>query len=95
MAPKLDAAETMSTMDDDDDAVIKGSQEVVSLAYCCRVPSQSSCLFGIQPRVNTTLKDNKLEMWADAQRNGRPAEYGCDALCESSVIPFLVPRRKV
>jgi len=33
-------------------------------------------------------------MWADAQPDGRPAEYGC-ALCESSVIPFLVPRRKV
>jgi len=27
-------------------------------------------------------------MWADAQRDGRPAEY-------SSVIPSLVPRRKV
>jgi len=32
-------------------------------------------------------------MWADAQRDGCPAEYG-GALCESSVIPFLVPRRK-
>jgi len=44
MTPKLDAAETMSTMDDDD-AVIKERQEVVSLAYCCRVPSQSSGVF--------------------------------------------------
>jgi len=33
-------------------------------------------------------------MWVDAQRDGRPAEYS-GALCESSVIPFLVPRRKV
>jgi len=33
-------------------------------------------------------------MWADAQRDGRPAEYRW-RLCESSVIPFLVPRRKV
>jgi len=32
-------------------------------------------------------------MWADAQRDGRPAEYG--ALCETSVIPVLVPRCKV
>jgi len=34
----------------------------------------------------------KTRLWADAQRDGRPAEY---AICESSVIPFLVPRRKV
>jgi len=33
-------------------------------------------------------------MWADAQHDGRPAEYS-GALCESSVIPFLVPRRKL
>jgi len=29
-------------------------------------------------------------MWADAKRDGRPAEYS-----ESSVIPFPVPRHKV
>jgi len=29
-------------------------------------------------------------MWADAKRDGRPA-----APCESSVIPFRVPRRKL
>jgi len=35
-------------------------------------------------------------MWADAQRDGRPAEYRWRPdLCESSVIPFLVPRHKV
>jgi len=35
-------------------------------------------------------------MWADTQRNGRPAEYRWRPdLCEISVIPFLVPRRKV
>ena len=35
-------------------------------------------------------------MWADAQRDGRPPEYRWrGALCESSVIPFLVRRRKV
>jgi len=39
-------------------------------------------------------------MWADAQRDGRPAEYiysTYGALCESSLglIPFIVPRRKV
>jgi len=36
-------------------------------------------------------------MWADAQRDGRPAEYRwrMRALCESSVITLLVPRRKV
>jgi len=34
-------------------------------------------------------------MWADAQRDGRPAEYRYGALCESSVIPFFVPQRKV
>jgi len=34
-------------------------------------------------------------MWADAQRDGRPAEYRWRAVCESSEIPFLVPRRKV
>jgi len=33
-------------------------------------------------------------VWADAQRDGRPAEYVGGALCESSVIPFLVARRK-
>jgi len=33
-------------------------------------------------------------MWADAKRDGRPAEYSCRRL-ESSVIPFLVPRHKV
>jgi len=36
----------------------------------------------------------KLEMWADAQRDGRPAEYRWP-LCKSSVIPFLVPRHKI
>jgi len=36
----------------------------------------------------------QTRMWTDAQRDGRPAEYS-GALCESSVIPFLVPRRKV
>jgi len=30
-------------------------------------------------------------MWADAKRDGRPG----GAPCESSVIPFVVPRRKV
>jgi len=36
-------------------------------------------------------------MWADAQRDGRPAqaEYIRVAFCESSVIPFLVQRRKL
>jgi len=40
--------------------------------------------------------DNKTltRMWADAQRDGRPAEY-IGTLCESSVIPFLVQRHKV
>ena len=33
-------------------------------------------------------------MWADAQRDGRPSNIG-GALCKSSVIPFLVPRRIV
>jgi len=33
-------------------------------------------------------------MLADAQRDGRPAEYRWP-LCKSSVIPILVPRRKV
>ena len=33
-------------------------------------------------------------MWADAQRDGRPAEYWW-ALCESSVIPLLVRPRKL
>jgi len=33
-------------------------------------------------------------MWADAQRDGRPANIG-GALCEITAIPFLVPRRKV
>jgi len=32
-------------------------------------------------------------MWADAQRDGRQPNIGGD-LCEISVIPFLVPRRK-
>jgi len=32
-------------------------------------------------------------MWADAQRDGRPAI--CGAVCESSLIPFLVPCRKL
>jgi len=34
-------------------------------------------------------------MWVDAQRDGRPAEYTDGALCESSVIQFIVPRRKL
>jgi len=35
-------------------------------------------------------------MWADAKRDGRPTEYRWHPLrSESSVIPFLVPRRKV
>jgi len=33
-------------------------------------------------------------MWADTQRDGRTAEYSW-RLCDSSVIPFPVPRRKV
>jgi len=32
-------------------------------------------------------------MWANAQRDGRPARGG--AICGSSLIPFLVPRRRV
>jgi len=35
-------------------------------------------------------------MWADAQRGGRLIYPNMDgAVCESSIIPFLVPRRKV
>ena len=36
-------------------------------------------------------------MWADAQHDDRRAEYRwrIGAVCESSVIPFLVQRRKV
>jgi len=36
-------------------------------------------------------------MWADAQRDGRHSRilYMGSALCESSVIPFFVPRREV
>jgi len=33
-------------------------------------------------------------MWADAQRDGAQPNIG-GALCERSVIPFLVSRRKV
>jgi len=36
-------------------------------------------------------QSNKIRMWADAQLDGRPG----GALCERSLIPFLVPRRKV
>jgi len=28
----------------------------------------------------------KTRMWADAQRDGRPVEYICGALCESSAF---------
>ena len=38
-------------------------------------------------------KERKTTMWADAQRDGRQPNIGGD-LCEISVIPFLVPRRK-
>jgi len=35
-------------------------------------------------------------MWADAQRDGQAIQPNTGgALCESSVIPLLVPRRKV
>jgi len=38
---------------------------------------------------------NKTRMWADAQRDGNHAQPNIGgALFESSVIPFLVPRRK-
>jgi len=33
-------------------------------------------------------------MWADAQRDGRPAEHQWRPAQKYSVIPFLVPRRK-
>jgi len=33
-------------------------------------------------------------MWTDAQRDAAQPNIG-GALCESSVIPFLVPRRKL
>jgi len=33
-------------------------------------------------------------MWANAQRDGRPAEYSW-RLLQSCLIPFLVPRHKV
>jgi len=36
-------------------------------------------------------QSNKIRMWADAQRHGRPG----GALYERSLIPFLVSRRKV
>jgi len=34
-------------------------------------------------------------MWADAQRDGRPAKYRWRRLRKCRKIPFLVPRRKV
>jgi len=36
-------------------------------------------------------------MWANAQRDGHPAEYRWRRLqkCKSSVIPFPVPQHKV
>jgi len=36
---------------------------------------------------------SETRMWADAQRDGRPVEYICGALCESSA--FLVQRHKL
>ena len=48
--------------------------------------------------IISALKDsgtNQLtRMWANAQRHGRQPNIG-GALCESSVISFLVPRRKL
>ena len=51
-----------------------------------------------QYRSLSQLKLSEIQptrMWADAQRDGGPAEckWRPDP-CESSVIPFLVPRRK-
>jgi len=40
-------------------------------------------------RQGDERKIEETKMWADAQRDGRPALY------EGSLIPFLVPRRKV
>jgi len=37
---------------------------------------------------------NRTTMWADVQRDGRPPNIA-GALCESSVIPFFVPRRSL
>jgi len=42
-------------------------------------------------------KQKITRMWADTQRDGRPAEYRWHPLQKigNSIIPFLVPRRKV
>jgi len=42
----------------------------------------------------TRLSISGTRMWADAKRDGGPAEID-GAPCESSVIPLLVPHRKV
>jgi len=39
--------------------------------------------------------NSQTRMWADAQRDGRPAEYRWHHLRSYILIPFLVPRHKV
>ena len=48
----------------------------------------------IQSAATEIRRGIKTRIWADAQRDGPPAEYRWP-LCKSSVIPVLVPRRKV
>ena len=47
-----------------------------------------------RPGKERRRKKIELEMLANAQPDGRPAEYRW-RVCKSSVIPFLVPRRKL
>jgi len=63
------------------------------------VCNQNSVIeFGLNENLQSPGKTGSnniiTRMWADAQRDGRQPNIG-GALCESSIIPFLVPSYKV
>jgi len=37
--------------------------------------TQTSLIYRMEPKIKTEKKKEKLEMWANAQPDGRPAEY--------------------
>jgi len=57
-----------------------------------RLPKNQFSFIINEAHLNNDIR--KTRMWADAQRDGGPAEYRW-RLCVSSVIPVLVPYCKV
>jgi len=88
---------TTTTVDDvftDTASCACGSYDV--LLSTTKMPSYRHH-FLLQKNYEVKFRQKKYvtRMWADAQRDGRPAEYRWRRLRKFHIIPLLVPRRKV